>query len=721
KIRALKNRHFLRMMVRGFVGVSLCLSAMLSGAQAPKAMEGHNPAAKYLPRIVEDAFNPDVTDANRGKATPQRGGKFRIRTPASYQHLNRLLVSGQEEMLIINHLSDSLVERDPETLEFYPGIAWCWKETDIVKKKDGAPIEGRIIARDDETVTFVPDAWRITYALCDLAKVDEAGNSVTLKEDLGGATVKGKLTVLDYTVQVDEGFDSDKAAKKETIAVSALDTWDDKIGSKTESRPFAKINTAFQFLIRKGVTWQDGEPFTAEDVKFSYETVMNTTVDAQRVRNYYQDVTLCEVMPDGTTVHFQYGKTYFKALEFVGATSDSNYLIPRHIFKPEQYGGDEKAFGEAFNAHPFREKPVYTGPYRVKEWKRGDTLTLERNPNYWKNNIPEDRLVRWKHAQPYLDEISFVLYRDPGPTVKDLMNGVIDADFNVEPSTWVQPDTNSAEFLAKMIRVRIPYPDYTYIGWNLRNPLFKDVNVRRALAMLVPRDEIIKNVYQDVAVPANGPFYRFGPGYDSTIKPIDYDPAGAKKLLTRAGWLDRDGDGVLEKEIDGKVVPFRFRYAIHNARDYHQKVADIIKEKIGQAKIDVTIIKSDWAIYADMIRDKNFDATRFASTVEIDPDPFQIFHSSQMENKGDNFFSYSNPKVDDLCVRIRETIDPETRWGLVKQVHQLVFEDQPICFLESFDKEFFVDRRMRGIKFYAGSYPQNFTEFWWSVIPENRR
>ncbi|MEO8377960.1 MAG: ABC transporter substrate-binding protein, partial [Candidatus Sumerlaeota bacterium] len=433
------------------------------------------------------------------------------------------------------------------------------------------------------------------------------------------------------------------------------------------------------------------------------------------------DVTLCEVMPDGTTVHFQYGKTYFKALEFIGGTLDSNYLIPKHIFKPEQYGGDAKAFGDAFNAHPFREKPVYTGPYRVKEWKRGDVLTLERNPNYWKNGIREDRLVKWKHEQPYLDEISFVLYRDPGPTVKDLQNGVIDADFNVEPSTWVQPETKSAEFTSKMVRAEIPYPDYTYIGWNLINPLFKDLNVRKALAMLIPRDEIIKNVYQGVAVPTNGPFYRFGPGYDSSVEPIKYDPEGAKKLLTRAGWLDRDGDGVLEKEIDGKVVPFRFRYAIHNARDYHQKVADIIKESIEQAKIQMTIVKSDWAIYADTIRDKNFDATRFASTVELDPDPFQIWHSSQMENKGDNFFSYSNPKVDDLCVRIRETIDPEERWKMAMEIHRIVYADQPVCFLESFDEEYFYNRKLHGIKFYAGVYPQNFCEFYWSEIPENRR
>ncbi len=696
--------------------------ALLPFGHSANAESAHeNPALKYLPKIVVDQFNPDVTDAQRAEMLPKRGGRLRIRTPADYQHLNRITVSGQPEVQILNHLSDALIEQDQETLEFYPEMAWAWRETDLLKKKDGPVLEGRIVEQTPDTVTFVPGAWRVTYALCDTAQVDEAGHFVVLKEDVGGQKVQGKLAVLGYTVRVDEGFDSPKAEKKEVIPVADLDEWENTIGSKTEKRRFAKENTAFEFFIRPGVTWQDGEPFTGEDVKFSFETVMNPTVDAQRIRNYYEDVTLCEVSADKMTVRFQYRKPYFKALEIVGGALDSNYFVPKHIFKPEQYGGDEKAYGEAFNTHQFRESPIYTGPYRLKEWKRGDTLTIERNPTYWKNKLPEDRLIRWKKEQPYLDAITWVLYRDTGAVVKDLQNGVIDVDLDVEPATWVQADTNSDEFKARMVRAEIVYPGYTYIGWNLTNPLFKDPQVRRALAMLIPREEIIKNVYQGLAIPTNGPFYRFGPGYDESIEAIPYDPAQARRLLTRAGWLDRDGDGVLEKEIDGQMVPFKFRYAIHNARDYHQKVADIIKERIEQAKIQVTIIKSDWTIYADTIRDKNFDATRFATTAPLEPDPFQIWHSSQIENKGDNFFSYSNPRVDELCVQIRETMDPEKRWALAAEIHKIIATDQPVCFLECFKEPYFIDRRLRGIKLYASQYPHDFTEWSWQEIPESRR
>lgn len=695
-----------------------------SGDGADAGGSGHaslNPAVKYLPKITVDEFNPDVTEALRADPHPRRGGKLRIRTPADYQHLNRLTVSGQPEVVILNQMADSLVDQDQETLEYYPEMAWYWKETDIVKKKSGEPVEGRIIGQTADAVTFVPGAWKITYAKCDLDEIDADNHVVVLKEDMGGARVEGRLLALDYTVRIDEGLDSPKAAQQEIIPIAELDTWENSIGKKVESRPFAKPNTAFEFHIRSGVTWHDGAPFTGEDVKFSFETIMNSTVDAQRVRNYYEDVSLCEVSEDGLTVHFQYRRPYFKALEFLAGVIDANYFIPKHIFKPEQFGGDEKAFGEAFNGHLFREKPVYTGPYRLKEWKRGDYLTIERDPTYWKNKIPEDRLVKWRHDQPYLDEITWVLYRDIGAVVKDLQNGALDVDVDVEPSTWVQPETKTAEFTARMVRAEQINLGYTYIGWNLTSPLFRDPEVRRALAMLIPREEINQGVYQGLAIPVTGPFFMNGPGYDPSLKQIDYDPEGAKRILTRAGWLDRDNDGVLEKEIDGKVIPFRFRYAIHNARDYHQKVADVIKERLEQAKLQVTIIKSDWSIYADTIRNKNFDATRFASSSPLEPDPFQVWHSSQIENNGDNFFSYRNARVDELCEKLRETMDPEERWAMAKEVHQQIYKDQPVCFLECFKATYFLHRRLRGIKLYVSEYPHNFTEWWWSEIPQNRQ
>ena len=680
-----------------------------------------NPAAEYLPDIVKDSFNPDVTDKTRREAEPKRGGALRIRTPTDLAGLNAITLTGAPERIVVNHLSDSLVDRDPETLEYFGEMAWSWREADLIRRPEGEPERGRIVSRTEEELTFVPGAWRRIFNKVDCAEINEAGGYVVLKDQWGGEKVQGRVAVLQHTVRVDEGRQSPKAEKAETIPLSELATYDFSIGNYQESRPFAKENTVLQFHIRPGITWHDGEPFDAEDVKFSYETIMNPSVDCQHLRNYYMDIESCEVRDEGMTVRFVWNKTYFAALDFAGGVNGQTYFLPRHVFKPGQFGGDEEAFANAFNRHEFREQPVYTGPYKVEQWRRNDTLTLARNEDYWKNKLPEDSIPRWTKGQPYLDQISWVLYKEAAAVVKDLRRGALDVDLDVEPSTWAQQDTQSEAFESKMIRASQTGFLYTYIGWNLRRPAFRDERVRRALAMLIPRQEIADSVHKGLAFPVDGPFYVFGPGYNNEVDPIEHDPMEARKLLARAGWLDRDGNGVIEKRIDGELVPFEFSYSIHNARDYHQKIADIIKENVEQAGIRMTINKSEWANFMKTVRDKNFDAVRFAWGATLEPDPFQIWHSSQIENKGDNFVSYENERVDELCIKIRETLEPAERWGYAREVHKLIHEDQPYCFLFGFKTPFFIHRDLRGVKHYANMYPHDFSEWYWSDIPENRQ
>lgn len=695
----------------------LCLTALTIGPCPAEPMKA--PAAEYLKPAILDEFNPDVTDAQRAAEPAGRaGGRLRIRTPTEYAELNAITSTGQPERVVISHMTDSLVDQDTETLEYFPEMAWSWRETDQIRRKGAAPEDGRILEVREDSIVFVPGAWIQTFGRFDVAGIE--GNTVTLTEQRGATTHTGRIAEGRHTVRVDEGLDSPKAANAQTIPLAELETYEYRLGPIVEPRPWAKRDVVFELFIRPGVTWSDGTPFTGEDVLFSYQTIMNPGVEAQHMRNFFMDVAECTVHDEGRTVRFVYAKTYFAALDFLGGINGQSYFIPRHIFRPEQYGGDEKAFADAFNRSPFRERPVYTGPYKLKEWKRKDRLTLVRDESYWKNQLPEGAVPRWRKGQPYMDEISFILYTEAAASVKDLQRGALDADLDVEPQTWVQADVNSPAFLARMTRAQRVGFLYTYIGWNMNNPLFRDPNVRRALAMLIPRQDIAKNVHYDVAFPVTGPFYVNGPGYDKSVEVIPHDPAGARRLLARAGWLDRDGDGVLEKEIDGKMVPFRFSYSIHTAREYHQKIADIVKESVEQAGIQMTINKSEWANYIKQVREKNFDSVRFAWGTSIEPDPFQIWHSSQMENGGDNFISYKNDRVDELCVKIREELDAEKRWEMAREIHRIVAAEQPYCFLFGFYETYFISRGLRGVRLYPSMYPHDFTEWYWEKTPEGR-
>ncbi len=676
-----------------------------------------NPAAKYLEEVVVDQFNPDVTDASRASASPKRGGKLYIRTPTDFQELNSLTLTGQPERVLVNHLSDSLVDQDPQTLEFFPEMAWYWREADLIKTKSGEVQEGRIVSMDDESVTFVPGAWKVSVGRFDVAEFDQEAGYVVLTEERGGTRYEGTVTAMEHTIVVDEVSSSKLADGQVTVPMSELDSYDFEIGTEVQNRPFAKKNCAFEFYIRDGITWHDGEPFTADDVLFSYQTIMNPVVDAQSRRNYYKDVNLAEIIGDGEGIKYHYVKPYFQALAFLGGAADSTYFIPKHIFNPEKFGGDSDAFAEAFNQHLFRERPIYTGAYKLKSWERNNRASLVRNENYWKNDLPQGAVPRWEVGQPYIDELIWVLIKEPAASVKELQKGALDVDIDVEPNTWVSTDTNTEGFKSKMTRADRTGFLYTYIGWNLERKLFKNPDVRRALAMLIPRQEIADDVHHGLAFPVSGPFYSSGPGYDHSVKAIPYDPKGARRILARAGYLDRDGDGTIESR-DGE--PLVFNYSIHNARDYHQKIADIIKENIEQAGIKMTIDKMDWTIFSDRVRDKNFDAVRFAWGTTLESDPFQIWHSSQMENKGDNFVSYKNERVDEICVEIRETFDPETRWKMAQEMHRIVYEEQPYCFLFGFKETYFINRNLRGVKLYANAYPHDFTEWYWNEVPKDR-
>src|SRR5690606_38303200 len=108
----------------------------------------------------------------------------------------------------------------------------------------------------------------------------------------------------------------------------------------------------------------------------------------------------------------------------------------------------------AYAQHPFRESPVYTGPYRFDRWDRGDRLVLVRNEDYWKNKLTQGAVPNWTVGQPWIDSIALVLYKESGSSVKDLLAGRLDVDIDVEPQTWIGRETNAPAFTDKIVRAK---------------------------------------------------------------------------------------------------------------------------------------------------------------------------------------------------------------------------------------------------------------------------
>ncbi len=670
----------------------------------------------YIEPAVADEFNATVTDEMRANPQPVRGGTLRVRTPADVGTFNVLLQNSAFDREISLLIFEGVAALDDYTQEYYPALAWSWETGDLMKTKEGGVLEGVALEYGDESdpaseVVFVPGARIHTFSKSDVESADADAGTLTLKEEWGGATHTGRVEEGHHVWRVNTAHDPAMAEQALRTTIAELDTWKDRRGEEELVRPFIKRECAMWFHIRPGVTWHDGHAFTAEDYLFAYDTLMNVDVKAQGKRSYIEDVTLAELRNDGATVHFQARKPYFRLFEAVAGIV---VPLPKHVFEPEKFGGDAKAFADAFNEHPFSRNPIGTGPYRFAKWEPGTRTVLERNEDYWASKLPEGSVPLWKPEQPYMDRISYEVIIEKSVSLKELENGSIDVDPDVEPAQFGLPQTNAKEFTSRFVRAKYFGQMYTYIGMNNARPIFQDRETRRAMAMLIPRDRINRDILNGMAVPVTGPAWSKGPAYDHSVPQVEFDVTAARRMLRRAGWLDRDGDGIVEKEIDGRMVPFEIEYMIHTARDYHQKIADIVKEEVEQAGIRMTIRKLEFNVFAEKARDKEYDMIRFAWGQTVDPDFAQIWHSRQIANKGDNFVSFSNARADELMDAIREEFDPLRRWEMGREFHRILAEEQPVIFLEGFYSPILYDNRLRGVEFKPAQYPIRYLEWWWS-------
>ena len=423
-----------------------------------------------------------------------------------------------------------------------------------------------------------------------------------------------------------------------------------------ELLPATEHNPVIEFRLRPGVRFHDGRPVQAEDVKFTYEAIMDPRSLSPRVADY-EPVKSVEVL-DPLRLRIVYKRLYSPA---IGTWAMG--ILPAHLLNTEALRREAADSGQnpdtfTMRQSAFNRRPVGCGPFVFREWKSDQYIFLDRFEGYWE-------------GPPNYRSYAYRIIPDLLTQEMEFYAGTID-------SYGVQP--HQAERLSQDIRFQSfsgTSFSYAYIGYNLRRPPFDDLRVRRALTMALDVEKIIRYVLHQQGERTTGPFLKQTDFYNPSVTPLPYDPAGAIALLAEAGWRPGPG-GRLEKE--GRSL--QFTLITNSGNDTRKSILAIAQDAWKQIGIDVRTDLVEWSVFIrERVNKLDFDAIVLGWSMGIDPDLYQIWHSSQTGPHQLNFVGYQNPEADELIIRIRQEFNHERLVDYCHRLHAIIAHDQPYTFL----------------------------------------
>ncbi len=434
------------------------------------------------------------------------------------------------------------------------------------------------------------------------------------------------------------------------------------VGDLAESWDVTQNGLVITFHLRKGVQWHDGKPFTAADVLYTYQVTTNPKTPTAYAGDFLK-IKKAEVLDD-YTFRVTYDKPFAPAL-----ISWASAILPRHLLE-----------GKDITKSPLTRHPIGTGPYKFKEWVAGQKIVLVSNENYFE-------------GRPYIDGRVTRIIPDTATMFLELRAQNIGM-MGLTPLQYTRQTDNNL-FKENFNKYRYLSFAYTYLGYNLKNPLFTDKRVRQAISYAVNKDEIISGVLLGLGKPATGPYKHGTWAYNDKVKIYNYDPAKARELLKQAGLTDTNHDGVLEK--DGK--PFEFEILTNQGNETRQKCAEIIQRQLKEVGISVKIRIVEWSAFVtDFINKRRFDAVILGWTIPLDPDAYDVWHSSKTSPEELNFVSYKNPEADEMLEKGRSTFNQAERKKYYDRFQEILVEDQPYTFLYVPEELIIISNRIRGVE-----------------------
>ncbi len=620
--------------------------------------------------------------------------------------LNPIIATDGASMDIAALIFEGLIDID-EDLDFVGGLAEGWETTSTAylnvlpdrRLPGGTPASARNVAarleqalaagelgwldEDIESIRVLPpETTTQTLTLFEKSEAEDDSSPGTPRPVEVEIARPARVEIALARVVPDLASQLEPAVGAELLAPppsgTALSTEDPadlaKLGEQTLGLfEVLEQNPVMLFHLRRGVKFHDGHGFDSGDVVFSYRAFLDPKNASPRASTW-EPVKSVEAL-DAHTVRVVYKRLYSPAtLAWSGPM-----ILPEHLMNDaalEREMDRRGIEGEARKAFGLRQSdttrnPIGTGQFRFVEWNSDEYLHLRAFEDHWKK-VPE-------YKEYYYRVIPELVTQEV-----EFRSGGIDA--YAPPPYQIPRYANDSDF--HLLSAIQGY--YAYIGYNLRKPPFDDIRVRKALGMAIDVDAIIEYVLYGQGDRVSGPYYISTPFYNPETPMLPYDPEGAAALLAEAGWK-KGPDGILAK--NGERLAFSL--ATNNGNPQRKAMVTIAQNAWKKLGVDVSTRLLEWTVFIEQFARLEHDAVLLAwGGGALNPDLYQLWHSSQTDEQQLNRGGYANPEADALIERIRRTYDPQEQRRLGWQLHDLIARDHPMTFLYSARANVVLDRKI---------------------------
>lgn len=434
-------------------------------------------------------------------------------------------------------------------------------------------------------------------------------------------------------------------------------------GELVERWQISSDSKTITFTLKPNLQWADGKPLTSQDVMFTWQAVTNEKTASPYASDY--QLVKNATAPDPRTFIVTYDQAYAPALDSWAGLQ----ILPKHLLENQD-----------LHTTAFARKPIGSHFYQLDKWNSGENIKLSKNP---KSVLGEANI----------EQLVTRIIPDNSAQFLELMADNIDS-MGLDPIKYSRIIPSRPELQEKLALYKELGNSYTYMGFNLKHKPFDDLRVRLAINYAIDKQEIIDGVYLGLGINIASPYKPGTRWSNPTLKPYTYDVEKAKALLKEAGFEDTNGDGIVER--DGK--PFSFEI-LTNQNKEREKSAVLIQRRLREVGIDVQIRAIEWASFISrFIKTGDFDAVILGWGLGLDPDQFNIWHSSQQQPGQFNFIGYQNAKVDRLLELGRVELDTNKRMAIYHEFSRVLFEDSPIIYLSAGYGLTAIHKRVKGIQ-----------------------